>query len=316
MFQLLLPTHEPHIRPTILMLVRALEQVGVPCRESCLKWRPCRALAKTAGVIGSKVGGTNENNEPFFAHLNHPWKNAFFPYRLFHPLVSYSFDLWPDTWDSWEKVFQYNRPRIAFVSAKVPMEEMKRRVPDTDFRWLPEAVDPIEFNHSLPLVSRPIDVLEVGRTFRSFHERIREPLALARKVHQFPVSGLIAPTPYREVVSTYGRAKTTVVFPRVTSHPEQAQDVETSTFRFFECMASKTLMFGHCPQELMEIFGYNPVVEANLVNPAEQLLRDILPRISDFQTLVDRNHAAVCSTWNVHHQASVIRSALDELRAS
>lgn len=314
MFQVLLPNHEAHILPTILMLVRALEAQGVPCRPSPLRKKPFRALAKLVWLLKIKrLPVSLQTDEPFFSQLNHAWPAAFFPYALRHPLVTYSFDLWPALWDDWQQVFEYVRPKTAFISAKGPLAEMQKRVPGIDFRWLPEAVDPAGFDPSLSLAARPIDVLEMGRTFSAFHERIRGPLASGRKVHQFPVPGLIAPTPYQEVVSTYGRAKMTVVFPRAISHPEQAQGVETSTFRYFECMASKTLMFGHCPQELMEIFGYNPVVEANLQNPAEQLLRDILPRIPDFQALVDRNHAALCSTWTVHHQARAIRAALDEL---
>jgi hypothetical protein len=314
-FQVLLPTHEPHILPTILMLVKALEAQGVPCKPSPLRRKPFRALAKLAWLLKvRRLPASLQTSEPIFSQLNHAWPAAFFPYALRHPLVTYSFDLWPALWDEWQQVFEYVRPQIAFISAKGPLAEMAKRIPGIDFRWLPEAVEPEGFDPCLPLTARPIDVLEMGRTFHAFHERIREPLAAAQKLHQFPIPGLIAPTPYQEVVATLGRAKMTVVFPRATSHPEQAQGVETSTFRFFECMASKTLMLGHCPQELFEIFGYNPVVEANLDNPAEQLLQDILPHIANFQALVDRNHAALCSTWTVHHQARVIRQALDEMK--
>jgi len=313
MRQILLPSHEPHIRPTILMLVRALESVGVPCSDSPLRKKPIRALAKMAGLMGVRRLPFLPSAEPVFAHLNHPWLNAFYPYVLRHALVSYSFDLWPNTWDDWQRVYELNRPRIAFISAKVPMAEMRRRVQGVDFRWLPEAVDPTAFDASLPLVERPVDVFEIGRPFPSFHERIREPLAAAGFRHEYPQSACPGGMPYEEVVKTYARSKIVLCFPRSMTHPHQAQGVETTTFRYFECMASKTLMIGHCPSELMEILGFNPVIEANMDNPGQQLVREILPRIENYQELVERNHAAMTSCWTVNDQACCIRAAMDEL---
>lgn len=312
MFQVLLPSHEPHILPTVRMLVRALEGEGVPCLTSSLQKKPLRALAKVFYLLKIRQLPFRNKKQPCFAQLNHAWPSAFFPYLLRHPLVTYSFDLWPDVWDKWQHVFEYVRPKVAFISAKEPMAEMKRRIPEIDFRWLPEAVAPDCFDPGLPLINRPIDVLEMGRPFLAFHERIRPLLESARVKHLFPVAGLVAPTPYAEVLANYSNAKICIVFPRAISHPEQARGVETSTFRYFECMASKTLMLGRCPAELKEILGYNPVIEANMEKPAEQILCELLPRISDFQSLVDRNYMAISSTWTVHHQAKIIRAAMDE----
>ncbi|WP_395739480.1 hypothetical protein [Prosthecobacter sp.] len=295
------------------MLVRALEREGVSCEKSPLGWKPARALAKIAGLMGVRRLPFLANEEPIFAHLNHPWLNAFYPYILSRPLVTYSFDLWPDTWDEWQKLFELNRPRVAFISAKVPMREMQRRVPQVEFRWLPEAVDPVGFDASIPLVERPVDLLEIGRSFPSFHERVREPLAVAGFHHDFPQPSIPALRPYEDVVKAYARSKIAVCFPRSMTHPDVARGVETTTFRYFECMASKTLMIGHCPAELVEIMGYNPVIEADMEAPARQLVRDILPRISEFQELVNRNHAIMSSRWTVAVQAQRIRAALDEV---
>lgn len=312
MFQVLLPSHEPHIRPTILMLVRALEREGVECRPSPLGWKTARALAKLVSLMGVRNLPFLPSSGPVFTQLNHPWRNAFYPYVFRHPLVTYSFDLWPDTWNDWQRVYELNRPRIAFISAKVPMAEMQRRVPGVDFRWLPEAVDPACFDPSLPLLLRPIDVLEIGRPFEAYHERIREPLAQAGYCHQHPTPAHVGGVPHADVVKAYSQSKIVVCFPRSITHPHLAGEVETSTFRYFECMSSKALMIGHCPQELIDILGFNPVVEANLDMPAKQLIKDMLPHIGDYQALIDRNYEALCQTWTVEHQAVRIRMALKQ----
>lgn len=294
------------------MLVRALERQRVDCQTSPLGWKPARAMAKLASIIGIRRLSFMRSPVPVFAHLNHPWCNAFYPYVLRHTLVTYSFDLWPYTWDHWQRVFELNRPYIAFISARVPMAEMQKRVPTVDFRWLPEAVDPAGFDPSLPLISRPIDVLEIGRPFEAYHERIREPLTLAGYRHHHPTPAHVGGVPYADVVTAYGQSKIVVCFPRSITHPEQAGEVETSTFRYFECISSKALMIGHCPQELIDILGFNPVVEANLDRPAEQIINDVLPHMADYQSLVDRNYEVLCGTWTVDHQAARIRTALEQ----
>jgi hypothetical protein len=72
-------------------------------------------------------------------------------------------------------------------------------------------------------------------------------------------------------------------------------------------------MVGHCPQELIDLLGYNPVIEADLDQAGEQLIHNILPRIAIYQKLVDRNIEALRSTWTVDHQAQRIRAAMSEI---
>lgn len=313
MFQVLLPTHESHVRPVILMLARALERMGVPSHNSVLQYRSVRALARIAGALNIRRLPCFSSAESVFAHLNHPWSNAFFPYALRHPLVTYSFDLWPHRWDEWQRVFDMNRPAVAFISAKVPMAEMQRRVPDVDFRWLPEAVELSAFDPSLPLTDRPVDLTEIGRPFKLYHERIRPVLAKASCRHEYPNPEKPLAVPNSEMAYIYSRSKIVPCFPRSVTHPELAGNVETTTCRYFECMASRTLMVGHCPQELIDLLGYNPVIEAHLDQAGEQLVRDILPRIGVFQKLVDRNIETLRSTWTVDHQAQRIRAAMSEV---
>ena len=295
------------------MLVKALEKEGVKCRRSPLRLKLFRGVAKLVSMMKFRRLPFLGQGAPVFVHLNHPWRNAFYPYVLRHPLVTFSFDLWPETWDKWQKVFELNRPRIAFISARLPMSEMQKRVPGVDFRWLPEAVDPEGFDASMPLYQRPVDVYEIGRAHRLCHQNLKEGLAAAGVRHVYPQSSATGVIPYAEVVRGYAKSKIVICFPRSITHPEKAGRVETTTFRYFECMASKALMIGHCPSELKDIFGFNPVIEADLKNPAEQILNEILPRIGEYQTFVDRNHAALCSTWTVHHQARVVHSALKEI---
>ena len=52
-----------------------------------------------------------------------------------------------------------------------------------------------------------------------------------------------------------------------------------------------SMLFGHCPQELEDIAGYNPCIEIDERNPVGQIRR-IIKNITHYQELVDRNRDA------------------------
>jgi hypothetical protein len=297
------------------MLARALEKKGVPMVKSPLHWKPARAGAKIIGALNIRHLPAKQRNGPFFCQLNHAWKNAFYPYVLWHPLVTYTFDCWPYIYDEWQEVFELNRPKIAFISARLSVAEMQRRVPGVDFRWLPEAGDPAGFCSTLPLAARPVDVLEMGRSYPVYHAAIREPLSNAGRIHSFPPPDNPIALSYEQAIKNLSEARVLVCFPKTVTDPARAGNLETTTFRYFESIFSKCLMVGHCPAELIEIMGYNPVIEADMTRPAAQLLDDILSKMHEFQPLVEKNYQTMIQKWTVYHQAEIILSALKEVEA-
>ena len=57
---------------------------------------------------------------------------------------------------------------------------------------------------------------------------------------------------------------------------------------------------GHCPRELEDLFGYNPVVEIEPGKELEQIL-SVLEHIQDYEPLVERNYKRLLetSTWEL-----------------
>jgi len=80
-----------------------------------------------------------------------------------------------------------------------------------------------------------------------------------------------------------------VCFPCSQTHPERSGTVETVTHRYFEGMASRCLLVGHGPQELVDLFGYNPVIEMQGGREAEQI-EQILRDPESVAELVERNY--------------------------
>jgi hypothetical protein len=70
------------------------------------------------------------------------------------------------------------------------------------------------------------------------------------------------------------------------------------TNRYLQSMASKCLIVGCLPKEMLELFAYNPVVEIDRNAPIEQL-KTILNNYSDYFPLIEKNYETVSKyhTW-------------------
>ena len=83
-------------------------------------------------------------------------------------------------------------------------------------------------------------------------------------------------------------SKVSLTFPRCDTHPEVAGSIETLTQRYWECMLSRVVMVGRAPFELVNLVGYNPVVEIGR-KTAEDLIMDVVMHPETYQGLADKN---------------------------
>jgi hypothetical protein len=248
----------------------------------------------------------------FFAQTHRMNEPILFPVTYLFEVIIYAFDCWPYRFDEWEAFFRRHRIKLAFLSAKRSAEEFGRRIPEMKTIWLPEACEPGEYLPDKPLKDRSVDVLELGRGYSKYHARILQPLKDVGKNHAYEKGRwqLIYKT-QQQLAEGYGDAKISICFPASVTHPERAGDVETVTLRYFEGIASKCVIVGHCPAELIELFGYNPMIEADMENPGAQLL-EILKDIESYQELVDRNYIRLLEVGTVEARAQTIAQKLVE----
>ena len=244
----------------------------------------------------------------YLAILMGPAEYRLFPFSYGREMVVYCFDCWPAKYAKWEVFLRRNRLRLAFFSARRSAEYFSQRIIGMTSVWLPEAVDPEAYLNSKSLQERSIDVLELGRKYDTFHQAITKGLKESHRVHlyEFERGKIIFPT--REaLVNGLGDSTISVCFPSSMTHPERSGDVETVTYRYFEAIASGCLILGECPQELLDLFGYNPVIEVDVHDPYGQL-DEILQNLTEYQELVDRNYRRLMEvgTWKVR-AASMLR---------
>ena len=254
-----------------------------------------RAMAQAGMVRNFWKSGKNI----YLAILMGPAEYRLFPICYAKEAVVYCFDCWPAKYGRWEAFFRRNRIKLSFFSARRSAEYFSNSIPEMNSLWLPEAVDPKAYNNSRSLEGRSIDVLELGRRNDLFHQAISQHLKENHRVHLYEKEKGQIIFPTREaMVNGLSDSKISVCFPSSMTHPERSGDVETVTYRYFEAMASGCLVLGKCPQELLDLFGYNPVIEADQEDPYGQI-DEILSAPGRYQDLVYRNYQRLLEvgTW-------------------
>src|SRR5439155_24460801 len=140
----------------------------------------------------------------------------------------------------WYAFFRRERIEAAFFAASQSAESFRLRMPEMAAVWVPSATEPADFPGETPLTARRIDVLELGRRFEAYHERITAPLAAAGRVHLYEQrKGQIVFPTRQKFVRGITDSKISVCYPSSVTHPQRSGNVETVTPRYFESIASR-----------------------------------------------------------------------------
>jgi hypothetical protein len=225
-----------------------------------------------------------------------------FPYYATHEVIPFIWDCWPCYYDKMESWFNRHKTRTAIFTSRMEMEEMQKRYPQAKMLWCPEAVDATLYKKWKPLAERTINLLEFGRS----NERVLGKISIDNHVCTYVDGKFIYSN--EELYEAMGDAKMTICLPKSMTHPDVAQGVETLTQRYWEAMLSRMLIVGHAPKELIDVCGYNPVLE--LPDKKEEIntfILDILSHIEDYQNYVDFNRQTALEKglWSIRMKGVV-----------
>jgi hypothetical protein len=242
-------------------------------------------------------------NDPksLFAILMGIDKRKYLPHadRTSHARMIYLFDAWPKEYQRIVRFVTEYRIDHVFVSASQSAEDLNALVNKKMFHYVPEGVDPSVYRYTR-YDAKDIDVLALGRKYDRYHERILPALQRRERTYLYEVLKGHIIFPDREgLIDGLARTKISICVPGNITHPERSGHVETMTMRYLQSMASKCLIVGHAPAEMIELFGYNPVIEIDW-DHAEDQIEDILQRFHLHIPLIERNYKEVLSnhTWN------------------
>ena len=228
-----------------------------------------------------------------------------FPDYALYEIIPFFWDVWPENYEKVCKWLERHDVRTAFFTSSQTAERVGKIFPEKNIIWCPEAIDTDVYKAGKPLVEREYDYLEYGRCSRAvdssaFGEDVR---VLSDGI------GNILDT-REKLVDALANTRINMCLTRLDTNPEGADDIDTLTQRFWECMLSGCVIIGRAPKELTEMLGYNPVVELNLEKATDikgkseiayTKIKEILSNIELYQELVDKNRqmALKYGDWSV-----------------
>ena len=299
-------------RTHLLDIDRAIQAAGVAPLQN-----PQGKLETIAAKIVSRLGLTanlsrSSKGPVFVACMSHS-ESKLLPFAYWTEIIPYCFDCWDLDYPAWKSFFLRHRVRLAFFSARQSAQHFAGALPAMKSLWLPEATDPSEYHPENKLLDRNIDVLELGRKHDQFHSIIAPAMVTNKRVHLFEkVKGELVFAGHAAFTNGLGRSKISVCFPCSQTHVQRSGSIETVTHRYFQSMASKCILLGHCPSELSDLFGYNPVVEIEAGKEVAQI-ESILSNLDSFQNMVERNYQRLLEVGTWRSRASVVIEAAEQL---
>lgn len=209
----------------------------------------------------------------------------------------YMFDAWPQYHDKIKEFVRLYDVSSLFITSRQATERLQRNCP-CPVHWIPEGIDPSCYRH-YDYQNKDIDIMEFGRRHLPYHEAVRDFLAERGRVHLYEKEqGELIFSTREAFIDGLARSKISICISSNITHPERAQNIETMTVRYLQSMLAKCLIVGHAPSEMVDLFGYSPVVEIDQQDPAGQLI-DLLSHHVDFIPLIERNYNEVLQnhTW-------------------
>ncbi len=221
-----------------------------------------------------------------------------YAFNFNHCRSIYLFDAWPKDYNAIKDFCSKYKISYLFVTSLQSTWNLKKNIKNTEIYWIPEGISPELYKH-YDYEDKNIDVLALGRKFDKYHNEIVDSLRGNNRIYFYEkIKGELIFSSREDFIEGLARSKISMCFPSSITHPERAGDISTMTIRYLQSMCSKCLVLGHAPQEMVELFGYNPVIEINYNNPVEQIF-EILTNYSDYIPLIEKNYKEVFEnhTW-------------------
>lgn len=252
------------------------------------------------------------------------WKSNKKAQLRFVEPISISFDTFPDythyeiiplIWDCWPKYYEKtcqwfikHDVKTAIFTSSQTANKMRERFPEMNILAITEGIDTSKYSEGKPLKERSIDLLEFGRR----NKKVFDVSLPSNYKHLYSKNGEHIFKTEQDLVDGLADSKITVCYPRCDTQPQKAGDIETLTQRYWEAMLSRIVIVGRAPKELIDLIGYNPVIEIGKENQTERII-DIINHINNYQSLVDRNNdtAKKMGSWDIR-----VKQIMDWLKST
>lgn len=224
------------------------------------------------------------------------------------------FEIIPMIWDCWpshyKKVVNWmkkHKVKSAIFTSSQSAQHIQQEIPELHVLVITEGIEVSNYKAGENLINRNIDLLEYGSVERNyFHEYIDGITHVNRKNENGRLSTK------EKLIESISSSKICIALPRCDVDTEFTGGIETLTQRFWEGMLSRCVLLGRAPKELIDLIGYNPVVNLDRDIAKEQVV-NILTNINDYQELVNKNRetALKMAPWEIRMKK--VKNWLQEL---
>jgi hypothetical protein len=243
---------------------------------------------------------------------------AAYPHYLNYQIIPMLWDTWPKEQERLFKDLRILKCPLALVTARQMAERIKQEL-NIKTLWVPEGINTQGFITGDDLYLRPIDVYELGRQHLTYHRAIENAIYQGSiktwKGNTYNADGtlkLLACKCTEELKKTLSSSKVVICFPKSdTDKADASGGIETLTQRYWEVMLSRSVIIGRAPKELIDLIGYNPVIDVDWDAPEKQIAI-IISHISNYQSLVDKNYATACKIASWDNRMEMIKSFIKE----
>lgn len=283
----------------------AWEKLGLPIAKAHYPWRWLHRLFFSYSL--PRICTCKKEARLCFVQ---PWSLYFdtFPSYLSYEVIPFFWDVWPSTYPKVEAWLRRYHVKTAIFTASGTVEHMKQVFPDMNILWCPEGIDAENYPAGKDLKDRTIDFLHYGREIDSI---VKYDFSNIRYVSGKRDGKAIFTQ--EELHNALSDARIVAAYPKNWTNPNEGGGIETLTQRYWECMLSGCVMIGHAPQELINLIGYNPVIELDKNQPQHQL-EEVLEHIDRYQDLVDKNREIAMSVGDWKHSIGKVVSFLQNNR--
>lgn len=219
-----------------------------------------------------------------------------FPDYAFYEVIPIIWDCWPKQVKSVAAFFRKHQVKTAIFTSSQTADVFRGLFPQMNILTITEGIKIDLYSPGNVLSDRKIDILEIGRKDGNFFKS-----PLPEGINHVKTGNFARTFQSDEKFrAALADTKVTVTVPRCDVDKKTAGNIETLTQRYWECMLSRIVMVGRAPKELINLIGYNPVIDWD-GNDASPLVSDILENIGKYQDLVNRNYetAKKMASWEM-----------------
>lgn len=235
-------------------------------------------------------------------------KEKFFPYFHFNAdlKVLWMYDAWEPLFDDIEKTIRAYKINLVFTASKQSADYFNTlNIPNFQSHWIPEGIDVTQYQF-IPYHERTTDILQLGRKWNEYHEKIKTVENDLVYQYEKKAGQIIFPT-REEFLFGLANSKISICVPSDITHPERTGNISTITNRYLQSMASRCLILGKLPHDMLHIFDYNPIIEIDEENPVTQI-ESILTNFDTYIPLIEKNYEVVKNFHNWDNRVTQIEN--------